>query len=229
VTGVGRRRRGRIATVCLLKPRSQQLQQCPRRWVGGPGRLPAVRRVEQGWPTPTTPRWSWGRHPQGRPHGRGAQPHGCAAGQPLLAAIAAGYQQLLGWGQAFGRLRRAGVERTGSYAAALSRHLQAAGVQVLDVNQPGTATRRRRGKTDAIDAPGRRPCGACRSGDRDRQDRRWAGGDGPDVQACQGLGDQVPHPGDQPAQGRAGGGRPGAAGVAAWAEQPGCASADARS
>ncbi len=64
VTGVGRRRRGRIATVCLLKPRSQQLQQCPRRWVGGPGRLPAVRRVEQGWPTPTTPRWSWGRHPR---------------------------------------------------------------------------------------------------------------------------------------------------------------------
>jgi transposase len=30
--------------------------------------------------------------------------------------------------------------------------LQAAGVQVLDINQPDTATRRRRGKTDAIDA-----------------------------------------------------------------------------
>jgi len=49
-----------------------------------------------------------------------------------LAATAAGYQQLLG--------------------AALSRHLPAAGVQVLDVNQPDKATRRRRGKTDAIDA-----------------------------------------------------------------------------
>jgi transposase len=44
------------------------------------------------------------------------------------------------------------VECTGSYGAALSRHLQAAGVQVLDVNQPDKATRRRRGKTDAIDA-----------------------------------------------------------------------------
>jgi Transposase len=69
-----------------------------------------------------------------------------------LAATAAGYQQLLGWAQAFGTPRRAGVECTGSYGAALSRHLPAAGVQVLDVNQPDKATRRRRGKTDAIDA-----------------------------------------------------------------------------
>ena len=69
-----------------------------------------------------------------------------------FAATAAGYQQLLGWAQAFGTPRRAGVECTGSYGAALSRHLQAAGVQVLDVNQPDKATRRRRGKTDAIDA-----------------------------------------------------------------------------
>jgi transposase len=69
-----------------------------------------------------------------------------------LAATAAGYQQPLGWAQAFGTPRRVGVECTGSYGAALSRHLPAAGVQVLDVNQPDKATRRRRGKTDAIDA-----------------------------------------------------------------------------
>jgi len=69
-----------------------------------------------------------------------------------FAATAAGYQQLLGWVQAFGTPRRAGVEGTGSYGAALSRHLQTAGVQVFDVNQSDKATRRRRGKTDAIDA-----------------------------------------------------------------------------
>jgi transposase len=69
-----------------------------------------------------------------------------------FATTAAGYQQLLGWAQTLGTLRRAGVECTGSYGAALTRHLRAAGVQVLEVNQPDKATRRRRGKTDAIDA-----------------------------------------------------------------------------
>jgi transposase len=65
---------------------------------------------------------------------------------------AAGYRKLLAWAQTFGTLRRAGVECTGSYGAALARHLRAAGVAVLEVNQPDKATRRRRGKTDAIDA-----------------------------------------------------------------------------
>ena len=49
-------------------------------------------------------------------------------------------------------IERVGVESTGSYAAGLTRHLVAAGVQVLEVNQPHPHTRRRRGKTDAIDA-----------------------------------------------------------------------------
>jgi transposase len=44
------------------------------------------------------------------------------------------------------------VECTGSYGAALTRHLRQAGVQVVEVNQPDKATRRRRGKTDAVDA-----------------------------------------------------------------------------
>ena len=44
------------------------------------------------------------------------------------------------------------MECTGSYGAALARHLRAAGVQVVEVNQPDKATRRRRGKTDAVDA-----------------------------------------------------------------------------
>ncbi len=44
------------------------------------------------------------------------------------------------------------MESTGSYAAGLTRHLLAEGVRVLEVNQPHAHTRRRRGKTDAIDA-----------------------------------------------------------------------------
>jgi transposase len=67
-------------------------------------------------------------------------------------ATAEGYRQLLSWARSFGMLRRAGVECTGSYGAALTRHLQAEGIEVTEVNQPDKAARRRHGKTDAIDA-----------------------------------------------------------------------------
>jgi transposase len=67
-------------------------------------------------------------------------------------ATAAGYQALLAWVGTFGILRRAGVECTGSYGAALARYLRAAGVEVIEVNQPDKATRRQRGKTDTLDA-----------------------------------------------------------------------------
>jgi transposase len=67
-------------------------------------------------------------------------------------ASAAGYQALLSWAGTFGVLRRAGVECTGSYGAALARHLRAAGIEVIEVNQPDKAARRRRGKTDSLDA-----------------------------------------------------------------------------
>jgi transposase len=63
-----------------------------------------------------------------------------------------GYEQLLVWARSFGSLSRAGVECTGSYGAALARHLQANGIEVVEVNQPDKATRRRRGKNDVIDA-----------------------------------------------------------------------------
>lgn len=77
---------------------------------------------------------------------------GVLLGTKTFPATAAGYRALLRWARSFGVLRRAGVECTGSYGAALARHLAAAGVEVLDVNQPDKATRRRRGKNDAIDA-----------------------------------------------------------------------------
>lgn len=67
-------------------------------------------------------------------------------------ATAAGYRQLLAWARSFGTLRRAGVECTGSYGAALARFLRQENVQVVEVNQPDRATRRKRGKTDAVDA-----------------------------------------------------------------------------
>ncbi|MDN3263271.1 transposase [Streptomyces sp. CSDS2] len=67
-------------------------------------------------------------------------------------ATGAGYRQLLSWTRSFGTLHRAGVECTGSYGAALARLLSRESVQVVEVNQPDRAIRRKRGKSDAVDA-----------------------------------------------------------------------------
>ena len=53
---------------------------------------------------------------------------GARLGSTNVPATAAGYRALLAWAGTWGVLRRAGVEGTGSYGAALARHLQAAGV-----------------------------------------------------------------------------------------------------
>ena len=96
---------------------------------------------------------------------------GVLLGTASFPATATGYRQLLGWASGFGMLCRAGVECTGSDGAALTRYLLAAGLAVVEVNQPDKAGRRRRGKTDAIDAQGRRWGGVVRSSYRDSQDR----------------------------------------------------------
>lgn len=63
-----------------------------------------------------------------------------------------GYQQLLCWARAFGVLRRAGVEGTGSYGAALTQVLQGSGVTVTEINRPDRSRRRGCGKSDVTDA-----------------------------------------------------------------------------
>ncbi|MFJ4554914.1 IS110 family transposase [Streptomyces massasporeus] len=67
-------------------------------------------------------------------------------------ATAAGYRALLKRARKWGTVRRAGVEGTGSYGASLSRYLLAQGVDVFDVNRMDRADRRRRGKSDPLDA-----------------------------------------------------------------------------
>jgi transposase len=59
---------------------------------------------------------------------------------------------MLHWMRSFGELQRVGVESTGTYGAGLLRHLQAAGIEVLEVTVPDKQDRRRRGKDDDIDA-----------------------------------------------------------------------------
>jgi transposase len=69
-----------------------------------------------------------------------------------FATTRQGYRQMLAWMRSFGQLERVGVEATGTYGAGLLRHLQAAGVVVLEVTAPDKPDRRRRGKNDDLDA-----------------------------------------------------------------------------
>ena len=69
-----------------------------------------------------------------------------------FATTRQGYRQMLQWMQSFGMLRRVGMESTGTYGAGLLRHLQAAGIEVLEVITPDKHDRRRRGKDDNLDA-----------------------------------------------------------------------------
>jgi len=63
-----------------------------------------------------------------------------------------GYQGLLAWARGLGEPVAWGVEGTGSYGAALARFLTASGQVVLEVNRPDRSIRRRRGKSDPLDA-----------------------------------------------------------------------------
>lgn len=67
-------------------------------------------------------------------------------------ATAAGYRRLLAWARGFGAVHRAGVECTGSYGAALARFLCEETITVIEVNRGDRSDRRRRGKTDTLDA-----------------------------------------------------------------------------
>ncbi|MFF4028129.1 IS110 family transposase [Nocardia elegans] len=77
---------------------------------------------------------------------------GQSLGHNRFPTTATGYRQLPNWARGFGTLERAGVEGTSSYGIAITRALRAAGISVLEVNRPDKANRRRRGKTDVIDA-----------------------------------------------------------------------------
>jgi len=69
-----------------------------------------------------------------------------------FAATRAGYRQMLAWMRRFGALARVGVEGTGAWGAGLARHLRGEGVVVVEVDRPNRQVRRRRGKSDTIDA-----------------------------------------------------------------------------
>jgi len=77
---------------------------------------------------------------------------GRVLGTASFPTTIAGYRQLLAWLRRHGQLDKVGVEGTGSYGAALARHLTAADVEVIEVARPNRQVRRRFGKTDIVDA-----------------------------------------------------------------------------
>ncbi|MFF7597880.1 IS110 family transposase [Streptomyces mirabilis] len=89
-------------------------------------------------------------------------------------ATAAGYRDLLKRARKLGAVRRAGVEGTGSYGASMSRYLLTRGIHVFDVNRMDQADRRRRGKSDPLDAQN-----AARAVLSGRARARAKAGDGP--------------------------------------------------
>ena len=59
---------------------------------------------------------------------------------------------MLDWAGRFGEVQAFGVEGCGCYGAGLARFLGAQGQLVLEVNRPDRSARRRRGKSDPVDA-----------------------------------------------------------------------------
>ena len=79
-------------------------------------------------------------------------PVGGLLGVQEFPATAAGYARLLRWLGGFGTVCLVGIEGTGSYGAGLSRHVTAAGIQVVEVDRSDRQDRRRQGKSDPLDA-----------------------------------------------------------------------------
>ena len=77
---------------------------------------------------------------------------GRRVGTTLIPTTPAGYQQLLDWARSLGEVAAFGIEGTGCYGAALARYLRAEGYRVIEVNRPDRAARRRKGKSDPVDA-----------------------------------------------------------------------------
>lgn len=63
-----------------------------------------------------------------------------------------GYQLLIAWLTSFGAVVKVGVEGTGSYGAGLATQLREQQLSVVEVDRPDRAARRRKGKSDPLDA-----------------------------------------------------------------------------
>ncbi len=73
-------------------------------------------------------------------------------GTCTIPTTATGFAELVRWTRQYGELARVGIEGTGSFGAGLARWLRVRDVTVVEVDRPDRRTRRRRGKSDSVDA-----------------------------------------------------------------------------
>jgi transposase len=78
--------------------------------------------------------------------------NGAMLGIESFSADSAGYEELLGWLVGFGAVTLVGVEGTGSWGVGLARFLHDQEVETVEVDRPNRQQRRKRGKSDPIDA-----------------------------------------------------------------------------
>lgn len=103
--------------------------------------------------TPTTGAVTGGVDTHGQTHHAAVlDPLGRQLGDREFPTTPAGYRALLNWLRGHGELERVGVEGTGTYGAALTRHLRSFGVTVVEVDRPDRKARRAKGKSDPLDA-----------------------------------------------------------------------------
>lgn len=154
--------------------------------------------------TSATPGVTGGVDTHGQTHHAAALDHlGRQLGDQEFPTTPAAYRALLSWLSGHGSLERVGVEGTGTYGAALSRHLRAAGVQVLEVDRPDRKARR----TRQVRPAGRLLRGPCRAGGcryRGAQSPRWPDRGDPDAARRAQQRGQGPQPDHQPGQSPAG-------------------------
>jgi transposase len=79
-------------------------------------------------------------------------PNGGKVGELTFPTSSKGYEQLVNWSEQFGVRPVFAMEGTGSYGAGLCRTLLDAAYDVIEVNRPDRAARRRHGKDDPVDA-----------------------------------------------------------------------------
>lgn len=73
-------------------------------------------------------------------------------GGKAFPATRAGYARLVEWASTFGPIDRIGIEGTGSWGRGLTLFCLSRGLAVRDVDRPDRKLRRRKGKTDLVDA-----------------------------------------------------------------------------
>jgi transposase len=78
--------------------------------------------------------------------------HGQDLADQELPTTAAGYARAISFITTHGVVQAFGIEGTSSYGAGLARAARTAGLDVIEVNQPDRHERRRKGKSDPLDA-----------------------------------------------------------------------------